>query len=146
MGSRIVLNTPRFKGEFPFEIAEQPFTTLEWRWIKQISGYLPLTLDSGLEGGDPDIFLAFAVIALFRGGRVSESEALAVAKYLEALPADGASITMVLEEENQEDAESPPDVPAGEPATGQQLRSIGGSSKEISDLQASDLRRTGALA
>ena len=33
-------------------------TTLEWRWVKKVSGYLPGTIGDGVDGGDPDIFVA----------------------------------------------------------------------------------------
>lgn len=106
MAGRIVLNTPRYKGEFPFDIEEDPLTNLEWRWIKKISGYLPLTIEEGWKGGDPDLFVAFAVIALVRSGRVRKEDALTAADALADAPFDGTAITMVADE--VADADPPP--------------------------------------
>jgi hypothetical protein len=50
------------------------WTTREWIWIREISGYLPLTLDEGLAGGDPSVFAAFAVIVLVRAGKLTPNE------------------------------------------------------------------------
>ncbi len=66
MSDRIVINVRPYVGEYDFDIEGEPLTTLEWRWLKKISGYLPMTLDEGFRGGDPDLFVAFAVIALAR--------------------------------------------------------------------------------
>jgi hypothetical protein len=143
MADRIVLNTPRYKGEYDFDLEEQPLTALEWRWVKKISGYLPMTLSDGFRGGDPDLFVAFAVIALVRAGRVHRDEALTVADTIADLPFDGTAITLLAEEV---DAEDPPVVPAETPEIEQPLRSIGGSSPQTLANQVVDLSRTGALA
>lgn len=110
--AKIVLNTPRYRGEFDFDIEEQPLTALEWRWVKKISGYLPLTFAEGLNGGDPDLFVAFAVVALHRAGRIDRAEALAVADVLADMPFDGAAVMFVADEEDDPD---PPAVPAETP-------------------------------
>lgn len=111
---KIAVNIKPYVGEYPFDIAEEPLTTLEWRWVKRISGYLPMTVDEGLAGGDPDLFCAFAVIALVRAGKVDARDVLAVADRLAAAPFDGTAIQYigeVLEEEGEAD----PQVPADEP-------------------------------
>src|SRR4051812_33842978 len=61
-----------YAGDYELDVEDAPLTTLEWRWIKQLSGYLPATIGEGIRGGDPDVQLALAVIALVRAGRVAE--------------------------------------------------------------------------
>ena len=114
MGNRIVLNTPKFKGEFDFDIAAEPLTNLEWRWVKRLSGYMPMTVDEGLHGADPDLFVAFAVIALARAGRIPASDALNVAESFADLPFDGTAITFIGDQDG--DTDDPPE-PAEAPAT-----------------------------
>jgi hypothetical protein len=143
VADKIVLNTPRFKGEYEFDIEEEPLTNLEWRWVKKISGYLPLTISDGWRGGDPDLFVAFAVVALARAGRIGRDEALQVADQLLESPFDGAAIAFVGQEA---DTDSPPEQPAETPEPVQRLRTTGGSSKLTSDPSEPDLSRTGALA
>lgn len=141
--AKIVLNTERYRGEFELDIDGEPLTSLEWRWIKKISGYMPLTLDEGLAGGDPDVVLALAVIALVRAGRVAESEAVATSEVLARAPADGTAITLIASEE---DEQSPPDEAALMPPTELPRRNTGESSQETSESQEHDQSPTGALA
>jgi hypothetical protein len=145
VADRIVLNTPRYKGEYEFDIETEPLTNLEWRWIKKISGYLPLTIDEGWRGGDPDLFVAFAVVALARAGKIQQAEALIVAESFGDLPFDGAAIT-VIGDKTEEGEEIPPAEPAATPGTEQPLRSIGASSKSTSDPLDSRPSRTGVHA
>lgn len=88
-------------GEYDLD-SERAFNTREWRWIKQISGYLPLTIDDGFKGGDPDLFVALAVIAMNREGRISRDQGLDVAETLAEAPFDGASIMFDATEEVDE--------------------------------------------
>ena len=141
MADRIVLDTPLYKGEFDLDVAEQPLTSLEWRWMKKISGYLPLTLGEGLAGGDPDIYIAFAVIALVRAGKIGREQALTAADHLADAPF-GSAITFIGEEQQEEEDADPPAMPA---EAGQPPRSTGGSSASTSDLPEPTRLRTGAL-
>lgn len=99
-----------YDGEYDFDLEEKPFTILEWRWIKKISGYMPATVSDGAEAGDPDLFLAFAVVALVRAGKVQADYALMVADKLSSTPFDGTSITFAGDED--EDADALPPAPA----------------------------------
>jgi hypothetical protein len=144
MADKIVLNLPRYKGEYELDLEDSPLTNLEWRWVKKISGYLPLTMADGWKGGDPDLFVAFAVVAMARAGRIQKEEALTVADSLMDAPFDGASITFVGEEA---DADDPPAEPATTPETDKPLRSIGASTSAPTSASPDvDLSRTGALA
>lgn len=105
MADRIVISDARrYDGEYDFDLADESLTTLEWRWVKKISGYLPLTIGEGWVGGDPDLFLAFAVIAMRRAGKIGKEDALVAAEQLE----DGATIRFVGDEVPDAD---PPQAP-----------------------------------
>lgn len=61
-------------GRYEFDLEHRPLTNREWGWIKRHSGYLPLTIEDGWKGGDPELFAAFAVIALHRAGRIQTGD------------------------------------------------------------------------
>jgi hypothetical protein len=90
-----------YDGEYDLD-TERAFNTREWRWIKRISGYMPLTVGDGFKGGDPDLFVALAVVAMCRDGRIDRDEALEVADLIAEAPFDGASITFAGDEEDTE--------------------------------------------
>ncbi len=145
MSDRIVLNTPRYKGEFPLDLADETPTALEWRWVKKISGYLPGTAAEGIAGSDPDLTIAFAVIALARAGRIRKDEALQVADELSDLPFDGNSIAYVVDTMEEAEAD-PPAAAAAAPVTELPSRSTGGSSPSTSDTPEPDQSLIGARA
>lgn len=138
---KIVLNLPRYKGEYDFDIEAEPFTALEWRWVKRISGYMPMTIDEGWRGGDPDLFVALAVVAMNRAGKLREEDVFTAADTISRAPFDGTAITIVADEDDQE-TEADPTTPEIAPP----IRSIGGSSPQTLESQVVDLSRTGALA
>lgn len=92
MTDAMIVSVPPYEGEYELDIEGHPFSTVEWRWIKQIAGYMPLTIEKGWEGGDPDLFLAFAVIAMRRAGKIRKDEVLLVAEEIEEAAMDGTSI------------------------------------------------------
>lgn len=61
-------------GRYEFDISSSPLTTREWGWIKRLSGYMPLTLDEGFQGGDPELFTVLAMVALYRAGKIDQRE------------------------------------------------------------------------
>lgn len=67
-----------YDGRYDFDIEGRELTTREWGWLKRLSGYLPLTIEKGLEGGDPELITAMAVVALHRAGKITTAEAPAV--------------------------------------------------------------------
>jgi hypothetical protein len=81
-----------FDGTHEMGARERPLTTLEWRWIKKISGYLPETFEDGFHGRDPDLFVALAVIALVRNGKVQRDQALTAAGLFDDAPAGADSV------------------------------------------------------
>jgi hypothetical protein len=94
-------------GRYPFDIADQEPTTREWGWIKRLSGYLPLTIEDGLKGGDPELFAVFAVIALRRAGRITPAEASDTYERLIDVPY-GATIRYEADEPAEVEPDSPP--------------------------------------
>jgi hypothetical protein len=62
-----------YDGRYEFD-PDRDFTTREWGWIKTMSGYLPLTIGDGFEGGDPELFAALAVVCLHRDGKVDQRQ------------------------------------------------------------------------
>lgn len=81
-------------GDYDLD-TDRAFNAREWRWIKQVSGYMPLTVSDGFAGGDPDLFVALAVVAMCRSGRIEKAQGLDVAEQLSEVPFDGAAISMV---------------------------------------------------
>jgi len=140
MADRVAVTVGRYQGEYELDFGE-PFTNLEWRWIKKISGYLPTTFDGGVRGRDPDLYVAFTIVAMVRAGRIRRDEALMVAEEFDDLPVDGAAIRFVPE---GVDADSPPPGPTA--ANGQPTTSTGGSSPPISGRPEPHPQATGAPA
>jgi hypothetical protein len=121
-----------YDGRYLFDIEGRELTTREWGWIKRLSGYLPLTLEEGFRGGDPELFAAFAVIALYRDGKIDAREATGVFERIVDAPF-GSTIRMETDgvDEQEDDAAGPPPPSSvGKPST-----SGGGSptSSETSD-------------
>lgn len=97
-------------GRYEFDLEQQPFTTREWGWIKRFSNYLPLTIDQGWRGGDPELFAAFAVISLYRAGRVTPADAAEVFERFVDAPFGG---TIRLETDEPADEGDDAGPPAG---------------------------------
>lgn len=137
MADRFVLNTPRFKGEFVLDINDPALSAIEWRWVKKIAGYLPATASQGMADADPDLYIALAVIALVRAGRIDRADVYQTADELAELPFDGSALHVVELEEAE------PSPPAEAPATSPPTESTGASSKSTSDRPAPSLLPTG---
>lgn len=106
MPHQIIVNVPPYEGEYEFDRAGS-FSYTEWRWIKKIAGYMPLTIDEGWNGGDPDLMLALAVITMHRADKFETREVMDVVAVLESAEVDGASITVKLEEEEAAEVDPP---------------------------------------
>jgi hypothetical protein len=81
----------------------------EWQWITAISGFRPLTLQDGVEGGDPALIVAMAVIAMERAGKIQKSDWRTSADELMEVPFDGDHIYVIPDDEPEDDA-GPPDL------------------------------------
>lgn len=111
----VITGVRRYEGEYELDLVGEPLTTLEWRWIKKIGGYLPVTVDAGWVGRDPDLFLALAIIGLYRAGKIEKDQAHTVAELLADAPTSAIRIVGEAQEEEGEkdgDADDPPEVPS----------------------------------
>lgn len=142
-----------YDGEYELDFA-QALSAREWRWMKQISqgDITPLAASENLS--DPDFIVALAVIAMCRAGKITKDQVLNVADVLADAPMDGAHITLLIGEEDEE--EIPPALTV-EPQksslrsstvngkeTSEQSPPDGPSSKTDSDLWGSSREPTGA--
>lgn len=139
MADRIRINAGGFVGDYEFDTS-RAFTGTEWNWIKKISGYMPLTIQDGFDGGDPAVYIAFAAIALHRAGKVQKANVLEAAEMIADEPYGESTITYVAGE--VADADPPPVAPAvsGNGSNG----SSGIGSSDDSARPASTPTRTGA--
>jgi hypothetical protein len=58
---------PGFEGEY--KVATPPFSTREWREIKQHTGLLPADLDDHMSRRDPDVSASVLWVTLTRAGK-----------------------------------------------------------------------------
>jgi hypothetical protein len=143
MPDAIVVNVPPYTGEYEFDLAMQPLSTVEWRWVKKISGYLPLTITEGWEGGDPDLFLAFAICAMRRAGRITKAEVYEVAEIIEEAAVDGVAISFkgeVAEEEDEADPTIEPEPEDSKPDSGESSETPTEPSPESTTPKASGIQ------
>lgn len=141
MPDAMVVSVPPYEGEYPFDLNGQPLSTLEWRWVKRISGYLPLTVSDGFAGGDPDLFVSWAVIAMVRAGKITKDEIMPVADLLAEAPFDGAAISFK-GEVSEEDEADPPTISSpddSKPASGESSRESTEPSPESVNLSFSGI-------
>lgn len=118
----VTIHQGPYRGEYPVEF--DGLTIFEWRVIKKVGGYMPLTIEQGFENADPDLFLALTLVALVRAGKVREESVFDVAKRMESTAFDGSVIEFDFgsADETDGDAGDPP------PVTTPLASSSGGSS------------------
>jgi hypothetical protein len=124
MASIIIQGIKPYDGEYDL-VTDRASNAREWRCIKKVSGYMPLTVSDGFAGGDPDLFVALAVVAMTRQGKVERDDMLRVADELAEMPFDGASITMVGDEVADDDIPLESTPPPAEPSVSASLSSVG---------------------
>jgi hypothetical protein len=109
--------------------------------IKRFSGYLPLTIQQGIEGADPELFCAFAVVALRRAGKIEQPDVQQVFDKLADAPF-GATIRLEADPETEQQEE---EADAGPPAASSSSSSStsGHSSSPSSERSESDPRPSG---
>ena len=131
----IIEGVPPWDGRYEFDIVEQPPTYREWGWVKRFSGYMPLTIDQGMNGGDPELYAAFAAMALHRAGRIQPSEAQGIVDRLADAPF-GATVRLELDDRVEDDA-GPPAASSGSSTNGSgdgsQTSSENWASKRVPD-------------
>ena len=102
----VISGVKPWDGRYEFDIAGQELTTREWGWIKRLTGYMPLTIDKGFDGGDPELFAAFAAIALRRADKIEGPEVPDVYERIIDGP-QATTITLAGDESEQDDAGPP---------------------------------------
>jgi hypothetical protein len=107
MDQMVVDGVKPWDGRYQFDVAYQELTTREWGWVKRLTGYMPLTIEQGLAGADPELLAVFAAIALRRAGKITADEVPAVYERFVDLPPGVARY----ETEPAEDGDAGP--PAG---------------------------------
>lgn len=130
----VVEGVKPYDGRYEFDMDGRPFTTREWGWIKRLSGYLPLTIAEGFDGADPELFTAFAVIAMRRADKITPREVPDVFERIADAPFDVAiklETDAASESDEGDDASPPPpSSPAKTSASGTPLRTNSGRSDE----------------
>ena len=127
--TRIVVKGMKpWDGEYELD-TDRAFSSREWHWIKKVSGYLPLTVREGFAGQDPDLYVALALIAMCRNGRIQRDDWQRVAEQMAEAPFDAQSITLVGPAEAEVDDDIPP-VLTSEPAGSSPTSSLENNSSE----------------
>lgn len=147
-----VKGVPPWDGEYEFE-EDRSFTTRELRWIKQIAGYLPASLDEGLEGGDADLVIALVVIAMQRTGKIAREDVLTVAdRFADEPVGEEDSFLTIIRDEAEEVADELPPASTLEreqsstTSSDEKGNGSGPHSSSYSDLPDATLEPTGALS
>lgn len=104
----ILVTVRPYEGTYPFvEIDE--WTRGEWRIVRNLTGYMPVTFFDGLKGGDPDTTGAMAVVAMLRAGKIGEDDVPTVWDRLSAADAY-ESVSIEGAEETEEGDAGPPEI------------------------------------
>lgn len=149
----IIASIKPYDGEYELDFS-QALSAREWRWVKQISqgDITPLAAAENLS--DPDFIVALACIAMCRTKKITKEQVLSVAEVLADAPMDGAHITLMLGEEDED--EIPPALTVepetsssrssteNDRLTSEQLNNGGPSSSADSGLWGSSPERIGA--
>lgn len=115
-------------GRYEFDLDGRELTTREWGWIKRLAGYLPLNIDEGFQGADPELFAVFAAIALHRAGKVDTRDIPDLFARLQDAPF-GATISLQSDQEAETEVNPPTPSSAGsEPISGLNGKASSGSS------------------
>jgi hypothetical protein len=134
----VLENVKPYDGRYQFDLAGSELTTREWGWIKRHSGYLPLTVEEGFAGADPELFAVFATIALRRAGRIEPADVPAVYEKLVDAPFGS---TIRLETDTVEQGDD-----AGPPPTAERPSSSGNGSPASSETSAGPRNGSGTPA
>jgi hypothetical protein len=87
----IVKGIPPYDGEYEWD-TDRVFTGLEWRYLREIGGYLPNTLDEGMKGDDPSLYVALAICCMVRARKVDPDDAERAAAVLLNAPWDNSRL------------------------------------------------------
>jgi hypothetical protein len=106
----IVVHSKPYAGRYPFDLSDD-FTIKEWGWIKRLTSYMPLTVENGFAGGDPELYAALAVVMLVRAGRVEPRDVQDVYDRLSDGTL-GTSITVEFDDQAEEEEDADPSTPS----------------------------------
>jgi hypothetical protein len=84
-----IRNIKPYDGDDPMTKRSE-LTALEWSWIKRFSGYMPTTLDDGLDGFDPSLVVTLAILAMVRDGKINRTDVPVAWERLSNVPFDSA--------------------------------------------------------
>jgi hypothetical protein len=104
----VISGMGEWDGRYEFDVPTFDPTVREWGWIKTLAGYMPLTLDDGIAGGDPALITVLALIAMRRSGTLRTEDVQRAHDRFQDAPF-GASIQLDLGPET-EDVEDPSQV------------------------------------
>ena len=104
----VIRGAQPWDGRYEFDLAENAITTREWGWIKRLTGYLPLTMDEGLDGADPELYAVFAAIALHRAGKIRPDEVPEIFDRFVDRPFDPEDVTLEADQVDEEEVLPPP--------------------------------------
>lgn len=122
--------------ELPYD-----FSTREWGWIKRLAGYMPLTLEEGFRGGDPELFSVFAIIGMHRDGKIAAGDTQRVFDRL----ADVDPLASIAFEAGQDEEAEAGDADPSASSNGKQSSS-GADSTTSSETSAADPKPSGTPA
>lgn len=83
----------QWDGTYDFDAGR--FNIREWRWIRKLSDTTADNLVERYADRDPDLLLAFAVIAMCREGKIDRDAGLRVAEEMAEVPLEGARLRLV---------------------------------------------------
>lgn len=143
----VITGFGEYDGEYDFA---PPFNIREWRWLRKLADTTPETLVQRYDARDPDLLVAFAVIAMCRDGKIRRDEWEQAAEAMCETPLDGATLTLVAEEADTplEESTRPPTVPSQSsqseklPPNVQRLKPSGESSTNGSETSDATLAAT----
>jgi hypothetical protein len=101
MSKVVVTGMGKYSGEY--DLGDRSFNAREWRWVKQMSGYLPLTISEGFAGMDADLMLAVAIIGMARDHKIQRDEGLEVWETMSEMDTTDASIILTAGDEVEDD-------------------------------------------
>ena len=127
----VVEGVKPWDGRYPFDFGAD-FTTQEWGWIKRLAGYMPMNVSDGFEGGDPELFAVFAVIALRRSGKIEPRQ---VPEVFERIGEAPFGTTIRVENDPADDEAGDADGPPPSSSNGNE-RTSGPGSRKSSETSA----------
>jgi hypothetical protein len=135
----VIAGVKPWDGRYELDLLDNELTIREWGWVKRLSGYMPLTIMQGLDGADPELYTALAVIALRRAGKLDNAQVPDTYERMIDNPA--GRITLESDPEPAEGADQ--DLPPAGSSNGNGTSSGDGSQTSSGSLDDPTLPATG---